>query len=54
MPGPHRKMVKQNESATVSERGLREKRVDRRGLGTKTGASGVRKLGATSNGDNIR
>ena len=35
--------------------GVREKLVDRRGLGTKTGASWVRvrKVGATSNGDSI-
>ena len=33
---------------------MREKKVDRRGLGTKTGASGVRKVGAASNGDRIR
>ena len=30
----------------------RKKRVDRRGLGTKTGASGVRMVGA-GNGDSI-
>ena len=41
---------------TVSEGGRRlpEKRVDRRGLGAETGASGVRKVSAASNCDNIR
>ena len=33
---------------------MREKRVARRGQGTETGASGVRKVGATSIGDIIR
>ena len=30
------------------------KRVNCRGLGTETGASGVREVGAVSNGDSIR
>ena len=34
--------------------GLREKRVERRGVGVETGACGVRKVGAASNGDSIR
>ena len=34
-------------------RGLREK-LKRRGLSTETGAGGVRKVGAASNGDSIR
>ena len=57
MPGPHRKMVTQEESATGSKgqgRGLREKQVESRGLVAETGASGVRKVGAPSNGDSIR
>ena len=53
-------MVTQEESATVSEgegRGLREKRVERRGVGAETGACEVREVrevGAASNGDSIR
>ena len=33
---------------------MREKRVERRGVGAETGACGVRKVGAASNGDSIR
>ena len=56
MPGPHRKIVTQEESATVSEGGGggQEKQVERRGLGTEAGAIGVREVGAASNGDSIR
>jgi hypothetical protein len=49
-------MVTQEESATVSEGEgrVREKRVNRRGLGTETEASGMHEVGAVSNGDSIR
>ena len=33
---------------------MREKRVDRRGVGAETGACGVREVGAASHGDSIR
>ena len=32
---------------------MQEKRVDRKGLGTETGTSGVRKVGTASNSDGI-
>ena len=47
MPGPHQKMVTQEESATVIEgegEGVARERVEGRGVGAETGACGVRQV----------
>ena len=57
MPGPHRKMVTQEESATVSEgegEGVAREEGRAEGVGAETGACGVREVGSASHGEPLR
>ena len=56
MPGPHRKMVTQEESSTLSEGegdGVARESGRAERVGAETGACGVHKVGAPSNSDSI-